>query len=105
MTPEGKTKKLISNWLKKHSIPYWMIIPSQFGRTTGVSDYVCIIPDNCLVSRGSWLAIEAKANGKKDTTTKNQRDFLDTIKSNGGISIVVSCQEDLDELESILYGK
>ena len=105
MTPEGKTKKLVSNWLKKHNIPYWMIIPSSMGRSTGVSDYVCIIPDGCSVPKGCWLAIEAKANGKKDNLTKKQKDFLDTIESNGGVSAVVSCQEDLDELESLLYGK
>jgi len=99
MTPEGKVKELIKKFLKRHNIPYWMIVPNAYGRSTGISDVLGILGD------GRFLAIEAKANGKKDNLTKNQKDFLDTIESNGGVSAVVSCQEDLDELESLLYGK
>ena len=93
MTPEGKTKALITKWFKKHSIKYRNIVPSPYGNSTGVSDYVAILKN------GTWLAIEAKAVGKKDNTTKHQQDFLNDINSCNGIGVVVSCQSDLDELE------
>jgi len=98
MTPEGKVKELIKKFLKKHNIPYWMIVPGPYGRATGIADVVGILKD------GKFLAIEAKAPSKKGNVTKNQQDFLDTIDSNGGISAVVSCQEDIDVLEKRLYG-
>jgi len=95
-TPEGKTKEKIKRFLKLYKIPYWMVVPSAMGNTTGLSDFICILP------RGVFLAIEAKAEGKEKTVTANQRKFLDTINTNGGHAIVVSCDNDLIELESWL---
>lgn len=96
MTPEGKVKAKISAWLKKRDMPYWCIIPSPMGRSTGVSDYIAILKD------GRLLAIEAKAEGKEKNVTANQQAFLDTVNANNGVGVVVSCQADLDELEKRL---
>jgi hypothetical protein len=97
-TPEGKVKTLISKWLKERDIPYWMVIPNAMGRSNGMSDYVCILPN------GKWLAIEAKSAGKKSNVTANQQKFLDTVNAKGGLAVVVDSQEDLDALGvSIAY--
>lgn len=98
-TPEGKVKDIIKKWLKKHSIPYWMIIPSPMS-CTGVSDFVSIIPKT-----GTWLVIEAKRPGGKKNVTVHQKKFIDTINECGGLGFVVDSQEDLDVIETILKEK
>ena len=96
MTPEGKTKEMLKRFFKKHNIPYFMIMPSPMGNTVGMSDFNCILPD------GKWLAVEAKSADKKSNVSPHQRKFLDTITTNNGLAYVVSCQLDLDVLESEL---
>ena len=96
MTPEGKIKKLVTEWLKSKNIPYWSIIPSAYGGSTGMSDLCGILP------KGKWLAIEVKARGKRDKVTKLQQKFIDIINDNKGVAVVVSCEEDLRELENSL---
>lgn len=96
MTPEGKVKELVKKWLKARSIPYWMIIPSGYGASTGMSDVVGILPS------GKLLAIEVKAENKKGNVTANQQKFLNTINDNNGIAVVVASQEDLDALEELI---
>lgn len=97
MTPEGKVKALIVKWLKGHGIPYWTVIPSAMGNSRGMSDYCCILPKS-----GRWLAIEAKALGKKGNTTVHQDNFIATINGAGGYAFVVEKQQDLDCMELIL---
>lgn len=96
MTPEGKVKVRVKAWLKKHKIPNWSIIPSAFGGSTGMCDICAITKD------GKWLGLELKAEGKKSNVTANQQAFIDTLNSNGGRAFVVSCDEDLAEVELIL---
>ncbi len=98
-TPEGRVKDLIKKWLKKHSIPYWMIIPSPMS-CTGVSDFVSIVPKS-----GTWLVIEAKRPGGKKNVTAHQQKFIDTINNNGGLGFVVDSQEDLEYIEKVLIEK
>lgn len=95
-TPEGKVKTKVAAFLKKHNIPSWSIIPSAMGGSTGMSDRCGITKD------GRWLAIEVKAEGKRNTVTANQQKFLDTINSCGGRAFVVSCDIDLIEVETNL---
>ena len=94
MTDEGEVKKLIKAFLNKQTIPYRMIIPSAFGNTTGMSDFCCILSD------GKWLAIEAKALGKKATPL--QQKFLNEINENNGFGVVVDGEVKLKELEDFL---
>ena len=96
VTPEGKIKKLVTNWLKSKKLPYWSIIPSAYGGSTGMSDLCSILPN------GKWLAIEVKARGKKANVTKLQQKFIDVINDNRGVAVVVSCEEDLEQLENSL---
>ena len=95
-TPEGRVKTFTKAWLKKHNIPNWSIIPSGFGASTGMADLCCITKD------GKWLCLELKAPNKKSNVTANQQKFLDTINASNGRAFVVSCQDDLDEMEMIL---
>ena len=95
-TPEGKVKDRIKHFLKHYKIDYWMPQPSPIGNTNGMSDFIAIL------SNGQWLAIEAKAPGKKDNTTPNQEKFLKTIRNNGGFAFVVAGDEDLIEVESAI---
>ena len=95
-TPEKIVKDKVVAWLKSHNIPYWYVIPSHFGNSTGMADLCCILPS------GKWLAIEVKAAGKKSTLTAHQRKFLDTITDNNGHAFVVDRQEDLLAIEKEL---
>lgn len=97
MTPEGKVKVLITKWLKEKSVPYWTVIPSAMGNSRGMSDYCCILPKT-----GRWLAIEAKALGKKGNTTLHQDNFIATINGCCGYAFVVEKQQDIDDMELIL---
>ncbi len=99
-TPEGRVKDIIKKWLKKHSIPYWMIIPSPIGGSVGISDVVAIIPKH-----GTWLDIEAKPPGGKKKVTAHQQKFIDTINNNGGLGFVVDSQEDLEYIGNVLIEK
>ena len=92
-TPEKLVKDKVVKWLKLHAIPYWWVIPSMYGNSTGMADLCCILPD------GRWLAIEVKAKGKKKNLTPLQKRFLATITSNGGLAYVVDREEDLIQIE------
>ena len=96
MTPEGAVKDLIKKWLKAHSIPYWMIVPGPLGNSTGIADFVCILPN------GRMLAIEAKKFGGK--ATHIQQKFLDTVNTHGGIAVVVDGEDSLALLQREIYG-
>ena len=98
-TPESKVKTKVAAWLKLHNIPSWSIIPSAFGGSTGLSDRIGILKS------GTFLAIEVKAEGKKSNVTANQQKFLDTINGNNGKVFVVSCEEDISEMEKVLKSK
>ena len=87
MTPEGKVKKEIKNLL--HDLKAWYYMPVQTGRgTNGVPDFVCCI-------QGTFVGIEAKAPGKKATTTPLQDMQLETIQRAGGVSIVACSAYDV----------
>lgn len=99
MTPEAKVKKIVAEWHKRNDIYMVSIIPSPMGRSVGVADKIGILND------GTFLAVEIKAEGKRKNVTANQKLFLDTINERGGIAVVVSCQEDLDELDAIIAAR
>lgn len=96
MKPEEIVKNSIKKWLKQHNIPYWMIVPSAYGGSSGISDLICILPD------GRFLAIEAKKFGGKPTPI--QLKFLNTINENKGLAVVVDGDESLALLNKEIYG-
>lgn len=98
-TPEGVVKDLIKKWATKNNIWLFMPIPSAFGASTGCSDFLGMLND------GSFIAVEAKKFGAKSKVTANQQKFIDNVNERGGVGVVVSCQEDLDELDTIIAAR
>lgn len=87
--------KMVDNWCIKRNI---------YTRTTHDQDQAHTNKIGIL-NDGTFLAIEVKAEGKRKNVTANQKLFLDTINERGGIAVVVSCQEDLDELDVIIAAR
>ena len=95
-TPEAKVKAQIRRWLDARGIWYCMPIGTGLGRS-GVPDFVC-----CW--NGRFLAIEAKAPGKETNTTTHQKRELAAVQAAGGIAVVASNTNVLDDIEA-LYGR
>jgi len=89
MTPEGKTKKKITEVLKAHGAYYEMPVPTGFGKS-GL-DYT-----GCHKKR--FFSIEAKAPGKKPTP--RQELTIKAIENAGGKVFVID--GDCSQLESWL---
>lgn len=98
MTPEGKVKAAIKRALDKHKGLYvFMPVPSGFGKSS--LDYV-------ICCKGRFLAIEAKAPGKKPTP--RQKSIIGAIERAGGKVIVIDGTghwNGLSELEAWLDGE
>ena len=90
-TPEGKVKDAIKKVLNARNIWFFMPAANGFGKV-GVPDFIC-----CW--SGKFLAIEAKAKGKINDTTANQKARIAEINDHNGIAIVI---DDAKELERFL---
>ena len=91
MTLEGKIKALINKVLVKNKAWSLMPVPTGFqGRTV---DYI-------VCCKGRFIAIEAKAPGKKPTT--RQEYVLQLIREAGGITYVIDSEESVDALSRVL---
>ena len=90
-TPEVKVKKKIKKLLEAHHVYYAMPIGSAFGNS-GVPDFLCCV-------KGSFLAIEAKANGKQPTAL--QQKHLRDIDKAGGYAVVID-ETNLGYLETMI---
>ena len=93
-TPEVVVKEKIKAWFKARGIWYCQPIGTGFG-ASGVPDFVA-----CW--NGKFLAVEAKAPGKRGNTTVMQDNQIMGIHKAGGIAIVVDDVSQLDELEARL---
>lgn len=93
-TPEGAVKAKIKEWFKARGIWHCMPIGTGFGNS-GVPDFVA-----CW--NGKFLAVEAKAPGKRGNTTVMQDNQIMGIHKAGGVAIVVDDVSQLDELEARL---
>jgi len=89
MTPEGKVKHDIKKVLAHHRVWYYMPVQNGMGRV-GIPDFVCIV-------NGRFLGVEAKAEGKENTVTKNQAHVISGIRAAGGMAIVCSDARELDK--------
>lgn len=97
MTTEGRIKKACLRYLKKKGIVSWnnpsgavRVRPDKwlhFGKK-GSSDIIGILPG------GRFLAIEVKT--REGRLTPDQRDFLDTIRGQGGLALIVRDWKELD---------
>lgn len=93
-TPESKVKQKIKGVLKENNV--WAYMPVQNGLgVVGIPDFVCCVPLTItqeMVGRtiGVFMGVEAKAPGKEKTTTPNQKMRLAGIHEAGGVAIVAS---------------
>jgi hypothetical protein len=87
MTPEGKVKKQVKEWLDKRGAYYYM--PQSNGRgRVGAPDFLI-----CL--NGRFVGVETKAPGKRSTTANQDREIR-WINRSGGYALVV---DDVSQLE------
>lgn len=93
LTPEGRVKLAIKKVLKREGIYFYMPGQSGYG-VVGILDFMCC-------NKGKYLAIEAKAPGKRNGTTPNQRMQIYLTIEAGGDAIVV---DDVQQLEDYLDG-
>lgn len=89
-TPEGKVKDAIKKFLKERGAWYFMPVSNGMGQV-GIPDIIC-----CY--KGIFVAIEAKAPGKRDAVTPNQRRVIGDIQKADGFAWVVDNPSDLPEL-------
>lgn len=93
-TPEGlvktKIKRILNDAGALHFSPYM----AGMG-VAGVSDIIALY-------RGTFIAIEAKADATKKPT-ELQKKFLGQVSANGGIALVIH-KDNLDELKEALHG-
>lgn len=91
-TPEGKAKQRIKKLLNKYGV--YSHMPVQNGMGAPTLDFVC-----CY--NGLYLAIEAKAPGKKPT--ERQLKTMSQISKAGGVAICVGTNEEqFNALETLL---
>ena len=91
MTPEGKVKKQVREYLRKKGIWFYQPVQNGMGQV-GIPDFIC-----CY--KGQFIAIETKAPGKIANVTANQQRVIDEIREHGGLAMVV---DSIDSLEVVL---
>lgn len=90
MTPEGIVKNKVKKFLKDRMISYRMIIPSPLGNSSGMSDFIGLLPT------GRFIAIETKS--EKGRLTSLQKKFLDEVKANKGLAFVIRNDFDIEQM-------
>lgn len=92
MTPEGKLKKAIKDWMKEQGIFYFMPVQSGYG-IRGISDIICCYS-------GKFIAIETKVHPNKPSTLQYR--FLNDVGKAGGYTLVAYSLEDVKSLFEIV---
>jgi hypothetical protein len=94
MTPEGKVKKAVKDYLKSIGAWYYMPVSNGMGRVG--------CPDFIVCHRGRFMAFETKAPGKSRTVTPNQQREIDAITSAYGLALVV---DDVSQVKEAINAK
>lgn len=91
MTPEGKIKRQILDWLEMKKIFHWVY---QSGKVPGRRLIRTGVPDILGAYKGRLLAIEVKA--KTGKVSDEQMEFIYQVRMAGGIAFVARCVEDVE---------
>lgn len=94
MTPEGKVKQKVREFLRARDVWFYQPVQNGMGRV-GIPDFVC-----CY--QGRFIAIETKAPGKLSTVTPNQQRVIDEIREYGGLALVIDNVESLEPVFAVL---
>jgi len=94
MTPEGKVKKKIKEYLVSVGAWYYMPVSNGMGRAG--------CPDILVCYKGHFMAFEVKAPGKIKNTTANQDREIASINQAEGIAIVV---DDVKQVMEVIDDK
>ena len=90
MTPEGKVKKKIKEYLVTTGAWYYMPVSNGMGRVG--------CPDILVCYKGYFLAFEVKSPGKIANTTANQDREIAGLNNAKGVAIVVDSVEQVMEV-------
>lgn len=91
MTPEGRVKKKVKEYLKSIGAWYYMPMSNGMGRVG--------CPDILVCYRGRFMAFETKAPGKRKNVTANQQREIDDITCANGLALVV---DDVDQVKEAI---
>jgi hypothetical protein len=91
MTPEGKVKKKVKEYLQSIGAWYYMPVSNGMGRVG--------CPDILVCYKGLFMAFETKAPGKIKNVTANQQREIDEIQRANGLAHVV---DDVEQVKSLL---
>jgi hypothetical protein len=89
MTPEGKVKKKVKEYLQSIGAWYYMPVTNGMGRVG--------CPDILVCYKGLFMAFETKAPGKIKNVTANQEREIRDIQSAYGLAVVVDDVEQVKE--------
>lgn len=89
MTPEGKVKKQVKEYLQAIGAWYYMPVSNGMGRVG--------CPDILVCYKGLFMAFETKAPGKIRNVTANQQREIDDILRVNGLARVVDDVEQVKE--------
>ena len=91
MTPEGKVKKKVKEYLQSIGAWYYMPVSNGMGRVG--------CPDILVCYEGRFLAFETKAPGKIKNVTANQQREIDAIQRVNGLAHVV---DDVEQVKAVI---
>ena len=91
MTPEGKVKKKVKEYLQSIGAWYYMPVSNGMGRVG--------CPDILVCYKGMFMAFETKAPGKIKNVTANQQREIDGIQRANGLAHVV---DDVEQVKSLI---
>jgi hypothetical protein len=97
MTPEGKVKKKVKDYLKSIGAWYYMPVSNGMGRAG--------CPDILVCYKGLFMAFETKAPGKIGNVTPNQQREIKEITSAAGLALVVDDVEQVKEAISAVFNR
>lgn len=94
MTPEGKVKKKVKEYLQSIGAWYYMPVTNGMGRVG--------CPDILVCYKGLFMAFETKAPGKIKNVTANQEREINDIISAYGLALVV---DDVEQVKEAINAK
>ena len=94
MTPEGRVKKKVKEYLKDIGAWYYMPVSNGMGRVG--------CPDILVCYKGLFMAFETKAPGKIKNVTPNQQREIEDIQRANGLAHVV---DDVEQVKEIINAK